>query len=147
MKLKFALIAIGCLLFGSASAQNDISKDFGDYRVYYSVFNSSFITPEVADLYGLTRGANRALVNISLVKLSEGGNSLGLPAQVSGETRNLFAQSTPLRFIEIDEGDATYYLASFTFEDQDPLHFTINVGHDGVRAPYEVTLTRTLYRD
>ena len=147
MKLKFALFAIGCLMFASASAQNDISKDFGDYRVYYSVFNSSFITPDVADLYGLTRGANRALVNISLVKLSEDGNSLGLPAQVSGEARNLFAQSTPLRFIEIDEGDATYYLASFTFEDQDPLHFTINVGHEAVRIPYEVKLTRTLYRD
>jgi hypothetical protein len=147
VKLKFALIAIGCLFFASASAQNDISKDFGDYRVYYSIFNSSFITPEVADLYGLTRGANRALVNISLVKVSDEGNSLGLPAQVTGQAQNLLMQSIPLRFIEIDEGDATYYLASFTFEDQDPLHFTINVGHDGVRVPYEVKLTRTLYRD
>lgn len=147
MKLKLTLFAISCLVFGTAFAQTDISKDFGEYRVYYSVFNSSFIPPEVADLYGLTRGSNRALVNISLVKISDDGNSLGLPAQISGQAQNLLMQSIPLRFIEIDEGDATYYLASFTFEDQDPLHFTIKVGHDGVRVPYEVNFTRTLYRD
>lgn len=147
MKLKFLSILIGCLLGGLVNAQNDISMDFGDYRVYYSVFNSSFIRPEVAELYGITRGSNRALINISLVELSAEGNSLGLPAQVSGQARNLLAQSIPLRFIEIDEGDATYYLASFTFDDEDPLHFTINVEHAGSRIPHELKFTRTLYRD
>ena len=144
---KILSFLTACLLIGSLSAQTDISQDFGEYRVYYSVFNSSFITPEVADLYGLTRGSNRAMVNISLVKTSEEGTSFGLPAQINGNAQNLLMQSTPLRFVEIDEGDATYYLASFTFDDQDPLHFTINVGHDGVRVPYQVKFTRTLYRD
>lgn len=147
MKLKLMALVVGALLMGQAFAQTDISKSFGDYKVYYSVFNSSFITPEIAGIYALTRAADQAIVNISLIRTSPEGDSLGLPAQISGQTRNLIMQTLPLRFIEIDEGDATYYLAAFSFEDQDPLHFTIEVSHEGTRLPYEVNFTRTLYRD
>ncbi|MBT5332285.1 MAG: DUF4426 domain-containing protein [Porticoccaceae bacterium] len=147
MKLKLILALACCLGFAPAHAQTDISKDFGDYRVYYSVFNSSFITPEIAALYGLTRGSNRALVNISLIRTSADGDSLGLPAQVSGTARNLIMQNTPLNFVEIDEGDVTYYLASFRFDDQDPLHFDIEVNHEDTRVPHKLSFTRTLYAD
>lgn len=147
MKLKLLLALTCCLGFIPASAQTDISRDFGEYRVYYSVFNSSFITPEIADLYDLTRGSDRAIINISLIQTSESGDSLGLPAQVSGTARNLIMQSTPLNFVEIDEGDATYYLASFRFDDQDPLHFEIEVHHQGTRTPHKLNFTKTLYQD
>jgi hypothetical protein len=147
MKLKLMALVIGALFMDQASAQTDISKTFGDYKVYYSVFNSSFITPEIAEIYGLTRAADQAIINISLIRTSPEGDSLGLSARISGQTRNLIMQSLPLRFIEIDEGDATYYLSDFFFEDQDPLHFTIEVSHEGIRVPYEVNFTRTLYHD
>jgi|SaaInl5LU_22_DNA_1037371.scaffolds.fasta_scaffold22975_2 hypothetical protein len=150
LKIRSALAVVGCLVLFAVMplrAQTDISKDFGGYRVYYSVFNSSFITPEVAALYGLTRGSNRAIVNISLIRTSPQGDSLGLPAQVSGSAQNLMQQSTSLDFREIDEGEATYYLASFLFDSEDPLHFNIEVNHDGTRVPYKLNFTRTLYSD
>lgn len=130
-----------------ASAQSDISKDFGEYRVYYSVFNSTFLTPEVAAAYGFTRAKDQALINISLIRHSSSGSSLGLSAQVSGSARNLIGQSTNLNFKEIQEGEATYYLAAFTFADQDPLNFDISVQQDNSSATYEVQFTRTLYAD
>ncbi len=147
MKIQLALAFIACLWLNSLNAQTDISQDFGEYRVYYSVFNSSFITPEIASTYGLTRADDRAIVNISLIKTSPQGDSLGLPAKVSGQIQNLIMQSTPLRFVEINEGDAVYYLASFRFEDQDPLHFKIELSHEASGQPYQVEFTRTLYHD
>ncbi len=147
MRLKIFALALGFLLFGQAQAQTDMFKNFGEYKVYYTVFNSSFITPEIAEIYGLTRAEDQAIVNISLVRTSPDGDSLGLPARVSGHRQNLFMQSFPFRFIEIDEGDATYYLAAFAFEDQDPLHFKIEVSHAGISVPYQIDFTRTLYHD
>ena len=130
-----------------ASAQTDISKTFGNYTVYYSVFNSTFLTPEIASAYGFTRANDQALVNISLIESTETGSTLGLAANVSGNARNLIGQSTTLNFVEINEGNATYYLAAFTFADQDPLNFNIRVQHDNSRTPHEVSFTRTLYVD
>ncbi len=141
-------VALCAMLFSlSASAQSNTYEDFGNYRVYFSVFNSTFLTPEVAELYGFTRSGSRALINISLVHRSEDGDSLGLPASVEGAAQNLIMQSTPLNFTEIHDGDAVYYMAGFRFNNEEPLHFTIEVDHSGTASPHEVTFTKTLYRD
>lgn len=138
---------MACLGFGPLSAQTDNQKSFGDYHVLYSVFNSSFITPEIAAIYGITRAPNQALINISLIRSSGGQDSLGLKAKVSGQVQNLMLQSTPLVFREIDEGDAIYYIAALRFDDQDPLNFSISVQNPASSQPYEIKFARTLYVD
>ncbi len=122
-------------------------QKFGDYTVYYSVFNSNFLTADVASTYGITRGDNIALVNISLIRDTGSGASLGLSAKVTGRVQNLLAQSRELQFQEIDEGQATYYIAPMRIEDGDPQHFFIEVAAEGRTSPFSVRFTRTLYRD
>ncbi len=133
------------LLAPGAFAQQDVAQDFGAYRVHYSVFNSGFIDPEIAGIYQLTRSDNIGLVNIALTQRTDQGESLGLPAQISGRIQNLLGQTRDLEFVEIREGDATYYLASFRISDQDPLHFFLSVTPSGSRAAFELRFTRTLY--
>lgn len=123
------------------------SETFGDYTVYYNVFNSTNIPPAIAETYKLVRGKDRALVNISVVKAENGKTSLGLPALVSGNTRNLMQQKQTLKFIEIREGDATYYLAPFVFNNEDVLHFDIQVKADADARPLAITFNRTLYTE
>jgi len=123
------------------------SETFGEYTVYYNVFNSTDIPPAIAETYKLVRGGDRALVNISLVKTEAGNTSLGLPAVVAGKTRNLMQQSQALKFIEIKEGDATYYLAPFVFNNEDVLHFDIQVKTDASAKSMEFTFNRTLYTE
>jgi hypothetical protein len=123
------------------------SQTFGDYRVHFTVFNSTSIPADVAKIYNIVRGSDRALVNISLVKVSEQGASLGLKADVSGNTRNLMQQSQALKFMTIDEGDAVYYLAPFVFNNEELLYFTVDVAHPELTKPLRVTFNRTLYKD
>ena len=130
-----------------ASAQTNAYTEFGNYKVYHSVFNSTFISAEIAELHGFTRAANQALINVALIHSAPEGDSLGLRAQVSGQAQNLIQQSKPLNFVEIRDGDAVYYLASFRFDDEEPLHFTVNLDHEGTSTPYEIKFTKTLYRD
>nr|WP_255775749.1 DUF4426 domain-containing protein [Microbulbifer sediminum] len=100
-------------------------EDFGDYRVIYSVFNSDFIKPEIAQNYQLVRAGDRAFVNVSVVE-KEGGTK-GLTAEMSGTASNLMQQSRKLEFIEIRDGDAVYYLAPLRFDNEETLTFNVEV--------------------
>jgi len=111
-------------LTGAALANDRPFEQYGDTKVYYSVFNSSFIRPEVAAAYGITRGRDRGLVNISVVM---DDLPAGRTAQVSGTATNLLSQQQSLDFMEIREGDSVYYLAPFRFDREDPLNFRIQV--------------------
>jgi hypothetical protein len=142
-----------CMLSASVVAQIDQTKEIstsqkaGDYTVHFNVFNSTDIPASVAEQFKLVRGKDRALVNISLVKTENGNTSLGLPALVSGTTRNLMQQKQSLKFIEVKEGDVTYYLAPFVFNNEDLLHFDISVKPSADSAAFAVQFTRTLYKD
>ncbi len=135
-----------------AHAQVDQPKEittaqtFGDYTVHYNVFHSTDIPAKVAENYKLVRGKDRALLNISLTKTENGKTSLGLPVKVTGKTRNLMQQQQSLTFIEIKEGDATYYLAPFVFNNEEVLHFDIAV-IQGDNRPMSLTFNRTLYTE
>lgn len=137
----------------SAFAQIDQTKEIttsqkaGDYTVHFNVFNSTDIPASIAEQFKLVRGKDRALVNISLVKTENGNTSLGLPAIVSGTTRNLMQQKQDLKFIEVKEGDVTYYLAPFVFNNEDLLYFEIKVKANESSSPILVQFNRTLYKD
>lgn len=152
MKAIFAILGLLVLAI-SAQAQIDQPKEistvekFGDYTVHYNVFNSTDIPAKVAEAYKLVRGRDRALVNISLTKTENGSTSLGLPAIVSGASKNLMQQKQALKFIEIQEGDATYYLAPFAFNNEEILHFDIQVNADENSKPMIFTFNRTLYTE
>ncbi|MFS1525061.1 DUF4426 domain-containing protein [Microbulbifer sp. 2304DJ12-6] len=123
-----AALALFFWMSGAAAQQARLIKnheDFGDYRVVYSVFNSDFIQPDIAQKYQLVRAKDRAFVNVTVVK-KEGGIH-GLSAEMSGSATNLIQQSRPLKFTEIREGDAVYYLAALRFEDEETLTFNVDV--------------------
>lgn len=136
-----------CLLLivsGAAAAQSKPVKTFGETLVYYSAFNSSFIDPDIASRYDITRGKDQGLVNIAVV---EKGSPHGEAAQISGTVSNLIQQQQTLDFVEIREGDAVYYLAPFEFDNEDPLTFNIQVQKQGQASPYTLTFQRTFYHD
>ena len=56
-------------------------------------------------------------------------------------------QKQTLKFIEVNEGEATYYLAPFVFNNEELLHFDIELQVDGVARPLSITFNRTLYAD
>lgn len=151
MKSLFGFLLAFVVISGT-QAQVDQTKEistsqtFGAYTVHYNVFNSTDIPPQVAQAYKLVRGKDRALVNISLTKTENGATSLGLPAQISGKTRDLMQRQQQLKFIEIKEGDATYYLAPFVFNSEELLYFDIDISADKNARPMKVSFNRTLYK-
>ena len=142
--LSRLLMAPLLVFAGSLWADDQPFREFGDYRVYYSAFNSSLVSPEVAAAYDIVRGRDRGLINIAVMPTGTIG---GRPAEVSGHVANIFAQRQELKFFEVREDDAVYYLAPFNFENEDSLTFDITVKPSPDTPAYTLSFQRTFYRD
>lgn len=134
-----------CLFSSTLSmAQTESTKVFGDYEVHYSVLNSTFISPKVAQVYGIVRGKNRALINIAIRKRLERGETRAKKSIVSGSSSDLI-HSAQLEFKEIVEQESIYYIAELRFNNKELRTFTISIQPDANIAPYTLKFNKTLY--
>ncbi|MBV1931929.1 MAG: DUF4426 domain-containing protein [Porticoccaceae bacterium] len=141
------LVSIFVALSPPGNAADESEKSFKDYKVLYSAFNSSFISPEVANTYSIIRGKDRGLVNIAVLPHDAKPGSGGKPALVSGYVKNIIAQQQKLEFFEVNEGSATYYLAPFHFENEDFMTFKIQIQPDPNKPADDISFQRTFYYD
>ena len=121
---RIALLFVALCLSLPAIAER--KQSFGDLDVHYNAFNSSFLQPEIASAAGLSRSKTQGVLNISVLKTGQ-----PTAARVSGEMRNLLGQIHSLRFKQVSEGEAIYYLAQFPIEQQEMLRFNLKIQADG----------------
>ena len=123
-------------------AQN--STRSGDLVVHYNAVPTTSLTPDVARQYGITRSANRALVNVSVRRGSPGADE-AVPARVTVAATNLNGQRSDLRVREVREGEAIYYLAEARFQGQETLAFDIEVQAEGAAAPIRASFRQEFF--
>jgi hypothetical protein len=146
MKLPVLIIA---LLTSSlvCAVDQQLYKQHGEYKVFYSAFNSSFIAPDIAVANDIVRGKDKGLVNIAVAKVP----GVALPANVSGRVFNILQQSQTLEFVAVREQNTVYYLAPFEFDNEDFLTFKIRVlpQSDGPETiyPYDFKFQKKMYVD
>lgn len=126
--MKYILaIGLALLTMNYASAEN--MKKLGSMKVHYMAIGSTFFTPEIAKAYGITRSRYNGLVNISVLDNTKAGNP-AKTVSISGQAKNNLGQFKTLEFSEVKEGDAIYYLAQVSYNDEETLHFTLEI-NDG----------------
>ena len=141
---KLLWLPLLALLAFSVHADNKPYKEFGNYKVFYSSFNSSFILPEVASAYNITRGKDKGLVNIAVIRGDQAG---GTTALVKGTVSNMLAQQQVLNFFEVREGNTVYYLAPFEFDNEDSMTFKIQVQPDPNKPSKSLSFQNKFYYD
>lgn len=120
------------------------SKQFGPYTVHYSLFPSTFISESIAASYQIVRAPNRAVLNVSVRKQSDGSEDRAASALINGRYSDLI-QSKQLEFREIREQGAIYYIAELRHGDKELLRFDLNVQPDPNGRAYPITFTRKLH--
>lgn len=144
--LSGPVVALAALL-ASTSALAEQSISDGRYEIHYNAFNSSFVTPEVAQANNLVRSKYRALVNVSVLEMQDDGSKQPVRAIVSGQASNLLNQAQTLEFKQIDEGDALYYIGSFRFTEDEQLKINLNVQPDPNKPAYTIEFDQRFYVD
>ena len=124
---RLALFVLALCLALPAAAER--KQSFGELDVHYSAFNSGFLQPDIAAAAGLSRSKSQGVVNVAVLKAGQ-----PTAASVSGEVKNLLGQVHALKFKQVSEGKAIYYLAQFPFDQQEMLNFTLNVQAGGDTA-------------
>lgn len=102
------------------------SRDFGDYVLYFNAIRTDTLTPEIAKNYKIARSANRALLNISMVKKAEGTPGVPVPGSVIAQAVNLNGQFKDLTLREVREGAAIYYIGDVAVATDETLVFTVD---------------------
>jgi len=139
MRPTTAVIAL-LALFAALPALAQNSLRAGDVTVHFSALPTTTLSPEVARQNGITRSANRALVNIA-VRQGEPGADRAMAAKVTVSATNLTGQRVDLRMREVREGDAIYYLGEARVSGHETLSFELSVTPEGAATPI-----RTVFR-
>jgi hypothetical protein len=136
-----------CLLFAitqtQAQQQQPFEKTSGDYTVHYSLFPSSFVQPDIAAAYGITRARDRVILNVSVRRISDGDNR-AQSALVRGTSSDLI-HSQSLEFREIREQGAIYYLAELRASSRATLYFDLNITPDPNAPAITVQFNREVF--
>ncbi|CAA0106079.1 Uncharacterised protein [Zhongshania aliphaticivorans] len=118
------------------------SSSFGKDTVHYNVLNTTFLTPQVAKSYGIVRGDDKFLINVSVRRQLDTSN-IAVRANVKGSSSDLIHR-TPLEFKEIIEQDAIYYIAQFELDNDERQDFRLSVSVDN-RPSYDIQFNKMLY--
>ncbi len=137
-RILLAVLALGL----PVTMQAEQMEQFGDWQIHYVVFPSSFLTPAIANNYGITRAKDVGIVNVSV--LDQDGN--GAPVSVYGHATNLLGQMSQLDFREVREGPAVYYLAEIRHTDQEVVRFSFAITPPGA-ATFDLKFQKKLYWD
>ena len=96
-----------------------------DYEVDYKSYNSTFLRPEIAKLYGINHAKEVGVVMVSVYQKDSLG--VGVEACVSGGARNLLGQIKSLSFDEIREGQSIYHISTFRIASKEHITFEVDV--------------------
>lgn len=135
---------LACMtVFVSVALQAQQSETFGPFELHYSVVNTTFLDPKVAATYDITRGKKRAILNLAVREhLDEGSVARNMLLQ--GKTWDLM-QNQSLEFKEIREGESIYYIAEFTFINEEWRFFEIDFRPEGADQTYTFKFKHQLY--
>lgn len=123
IRLPTIVCLIGIALLSPDQAAAEQKQQLGPFEAHYVVVNTMFFNEEVAAQYGVVRGRDRALVNVSFLD----GSGTPVAVTLEGTVKNLLSQVAPLDFREVREGPAIYYLAEIRITDRETLRFRIQV--------------------
>ncbi|MBJ7372463.1 homoserine acetyltransferase [Pseudomonas koreensis] len=123
---RLALLLLTACLSASAVAADVIKGErketFGDITVHYNTFNSTFLQPDIAKAAELIRSKNQGVINVSVVK-----DGKPVIASVTGTIKDLTSNSVALKFRQVTEQGAIYYIAQYPVPQQETRTFEIKV--------------------
>ena len=141
---RFLLFLTACFAVPVAAQQSDM---FDQYELHYSVVNTTFLAPKVAAAYGITRGEDRAILNLAVREHMTDGTTAARAMQLKGRSWDLLQNTVELAFQEVREGPAIYSIAEFRFLNEEWRHFEVHFRPEGATRTYTFKFKQQVYRE
>lgn len=122
----FLIISFAFGLLFSIAVNAEQKQELGSWDVHYIALNSTFLTPQVAKEYGIVRSKFNGLINISVLDRQ---NKTAQSVVLTGEAKNLIGVIKQLKFKQVTEGKAIYYLAVLPFSDLEQYRISVDINN------------------
>ncbi len=122
-----SVLILSLAVIGNVSAEQ--KQKVGNFDIHYVALSSTFLTPSIAKSYGIKRSSYTGIINIAVLDTSQDGNP-PVPVEISGIANNLLDARINLKFREIREGKAIYYIAEVPYRDDQEINFQVAIKHD-----------------
>jgi len=143
MKILPLLISLGLWLPFSSSAEQAVG--FGKYTVHYSAIETTFLSPKIANDYGIKRSRNSIMLNISVLEKMGKGVQKPIRADVWVTATNLTGQLKQISIRPISEGEAIYYIGELFVTDKETLDFTAKVQPNGEQETFTLQFRQQFF--
>ena len=145
--MKRALTALTLLLASLAAEAQQLVRD-GAYVVHYAAFNSTDLSAEIAQRYGIRRAAGRGLLIINAQR--EDANtrkSSAVTATAQGNVRTLLGDTRPLTVRRVSADGSEDLLAEFSYTPLEFLRFELQVQPQGAPRPLTINFQQQFFGD
>lgn len=129
------------------AAHAQYAQDFGAYRVRYNALPSEHLLPDIAQAYAIVRSQQLGLVNIAVQRSADGDTAAPIRATLNGTATSLGGQRVALKFREIAEDGAVYYIAQFPISAPDTYRFDISITPESATSPYTLKFGQDFVAD
>jgi len=87
------------------------------------------------------------MINVSVIKESDGTTGTPVKADVTARATNLTGQSRDIDLREILDGDAIYYIGEMRVANQETINFQLEVQPQGASKTFQAKFSQTFYTD
>ncbi len=140
-------LLLTALFLAAPPASAESVKSRGPIDVHYIAFPALFLDPDVAESLRIVRASDQLVLNVSLRIQREDDGSIPGRARVAGKITNLLGQVRELRFREIQEPGAIYYIAQARFTEGEFLRFALEVLPEREDAPIHIDFEQQFHVD
>ena len=104
-------------------------QTYGKFDIHYVASNTAMLTPTIAKAYNIQRSKSRGIITVAVRDMEKDAASEAL---VRGSVKNPIGQLQALNFTKVVDQQAIYYIATFSFADEQKMNLDILVSPDGV---------------
>lgn len=133
------LVVVSALLW-LPMAQAEM-KTAGPYQVHFSAFESTFLSPQMAKQYQLTRSRSQAVINVSVLDTRKG--NVPTEVKLKGQAKNLLGHNIELAFKEVKEEKAVYYIEQLKYSNEETFRFYLEL--ETPEGKYPVQFIKKFY--
>jgi hypothetical protein len=125
--------------------ENESYKDFGSYVIHVNAQTTDQLPAEVARNLSVVRSGQRALLNVVVMKKSEGLIGQAVEGDVQVSAANLTGQNKGITMRKVAEQDTVYYIGETSVNRREVLIFDIDVVPDGETDLYALRFKDEFY--
>ena len=141
--MRFVVLLLLLSISPVGWASDPFQHPFPGYVVLYNTFNSTALSSEIANQYGLKRSEKIDTLNIA-VQAKKERQRQPVDALLKGKVTNFYQQQQNLDFQRVKEGEYIYFIAQYRVTDETPLQFHLYIRPDGHDRTLELKFKRPL---